>query len=157
MVTTVLSSTYGRPGNPGQVQVSYMNGLYRGCEIEVAVGSPGKGGAGGPPGEQFDDVQDPFVHRGGAGGGRENIPIIKAFEMYAESHKGTEHEPLLFTTPGIHKCNWPYNTPTATIVEIGPGGGGGGGAGEILPGEDGEDGLLGATFVIPTYIPLQRT
>ena len=42
------------------------------------------------------------------------------------------------------------------MVQIGPGGGGGGAAGDIMPGEDGEDGLLGATFIIPTYLPLQR-
>ena len=152
----VLSGTYGRPGSPGQVRVSYMNGLYQGCEVSLTVGTPGKGGAGLPPTENSDGVQDPFAHRGGAGGGRENVPLIKALEGYTESCKGTECEPLCFTDPGAHKFNWSYNTATATVVEIDPGGGGGGGWGEILPGEDGEDGLLGATFVIPTYLPLQR-
>jgi hypothetical protein len=58
--------------------------------------------------------------------------------------------------PGEHEIEWPYDTSTGTLVQINPGGGGGGGAGDTLPGEDGEDGLQGATFLFPTYLPMQR-
>ena len=154
----VLSQTFGRPGKPGSVEVTYMSGLRYGCSLLVRVGFPGKGGRGGPAVDQTDDVDadPPFVDRGGAGGGHANAPILEALIAYAESRKGTRDEPLCFLKPGDHQAEWPYHTPMATMVQIGPGGGGGGAAGDIMPGEDGEDGLLGATFIIPTYLPLQR-
>lgn len=156
VVTDVLSETYGRPGDPGRVEVRYLRGLRRGYGIDVNVGSPGRGGAGGPPTESSDD-NPPFVDRGGAGGGRETIPIVDAFKAYAANLKGTESEPLCFLEPGVHTVEWPYDTPTATLVIINPGGGGGGGMGDTMAGEDGEDGLPGATFIFPTYLPMQRS
>ena len=152
----VLSQTYGRPGGPGDVRVGYLRGLHRGYAIEVNIPVPGRGGKGGPPVALADHKDATFMHRAGAGGGRENLPIIDAFKTYAEGLRGTDKEPLCFLEPGVHKVKWPYETPTATIVSIGPGGGGGGGMGETLPGQDGEDGLSGATFILPTYVPLQR-
>ena len=101
-------------------------------------------------------VTPPSFDRGGAGGGRENILIIEALMAYATKRKGTVNEPLCFLEPGIHTVRWPHDTSTATVVAIRPGGGGGGGMGDTLPGEDGEDGLPGATFIFPTYIPVQR-
>ena len=153
----VISQTYGRPGEPGEIAVVYMKGLRRGVELEVKVGFPGQGGKGGPAAYPANNGDPSFVDRGGAGGGLENLPIIDAFAAYAESHKGTEKEPLFFSESGVHKVEWPYDTSTATVVTIGPGGGGGGGAGDTLPGEDGEDGLSGATFIFPTYVPVQRS
>ena len=155
-MTDVLSQTYGRPGAPGNVEVAYLHGLRRGDKLTVKVGSPGKGGAGGPPAEQSSDGDSQFTGRGGAGGGRENLPIIDAFKVYTERHKGADKEPLCFLKPGEHEIEWPYSTPPGTLVQIDPGGGGGGGAGDTLPGEDGEDGLPGATFIFPTYLPSQR-
>ena len=152
----VLSQTYGRPGEPGNVEVVYLSGLRRGHELDVKVGFPGKGGAGGPAAEPSSDGDSHFVDHGGAGGGRENVPIIDAFTAYAERYKGTEKEPLYFLEPGDYRVEWLYNTPTATLVQIAPGGGGGGGTGDTLQGEDGEDGLPGAIFIFPTYIPVQR-
>lgn len=154
----VLSQTFGRPGKPGSVEVTYMKSLRRGCPILVKIGFPGKGGAGGPAVDHADDVDShpPFVDRGGAGGGRENTPIVKALIAYAESLNGTRDKPLCFLNPGDHKAEWPYDTPTATVVQIGSGGGGGGAAGDIMPGEDGEDGLPGAAFIFPTYLPVQK-
>ena len=76
--------------------------------------------------------------------------------MYANSLSETYLKPLTFSEPGDYTIEWPYDTETATLVMINPGGGGGGGMGDILPGEDGEDGLPGATFVFPTYVPSQR-
>ena len=96
-------------------------------------------------------------NRGGAGGGRENIPVVDALRMYADSEADSYLAPLYFLDPGIHELTWPYDTSTATMVIVQPGGGGGGGAGErFLPGEDGENGLGGAVFIFPTDIPLQR-
>ena len=155
-MTDVLSQTYGRPGKPGNVEVVYLSGLRRGHKLDVKVGFPGKGGAGGPPAETTSDGDSHFVDRGGAGGGHENVPIIDAFTAYAESYKGTGKEPLCFLEPGEHEVEWPYITSTATLVQIHPGGGGGGAAGDTLPGEGGEDGLPGATFLFPTYPPVQR-
>ena len=153
----VLSLTYGQPGNPGRVAVTYETGLSLGCQINVTVGSPGKGGTGGPPSDLTgDDEGLTFVDRGGAGGGRQNLPIINAFVEYARSCEGTERQPLYFLEPGPHQVIWPYETSTATVVVIGAGGGGGGGIGDTLPGEDGEDGLPGAVFLFPTYLPVQR-
>ena len=154
-MTEVLSQTYGRPGRPGNVEVAYLHGLRRGDKLTVKVGFPGKGGAGGPPAEPSSDGDSQFVDRGGAGGGRENVPIIDALTAYAGSYRGTEKEPLCFLEPGEHEIEWPYNTSTGTLVQINPGGGGGGGSGDTLPGEDGEDGLPGATFLFPTYLPAQ--
>ena len=153
----VLSQTYGRPGNPGRIEVTYETGLSLGCQLNATVGEPGKGGEGGLPSDiAADDEVSEFVDRGGAGGGRENLPIINALVAYAESCEGTEHQPLYFLESGPHEFVWPYETATATIVVIGAGGGGGGGIGDTLPGEDGEDGLSGAIFIFPTYLPVQR-
>ncbi len=153
----VLSLTYGRPGNPGPVEVTYETGLYLGCQLNVTVGEPGKGGKGGLPSDIAESDEDlGFVDRGGAGGGRENLPIINALVAYAKSCEGTKHQPLYILEPGQHELVWPYETATATIVVVGAGGGGGGGIGDTSPGEDGEDGLSGAIFVFPTYIPVQR-
>ena len=152
----VLSQTYGRPGKPGIVEVAYLSGLRLGHTIEVEVGYPGKGGAGGPAIESPVQGCPQFVDRGGAGGGRENVPILDALTAYAQNCTGTETEPLCFLEPGKHEVEWPYDTSTATLILILPGGGGGGGAGDTLPGEDGEDGLPGAAFIIPTYLPVQR-
>ena len=85
-----------------------------------------------------------------------NSPIIAALVAYAKSCKGTKHEPLYSLTPGLQESTWPHDTPTATIVRIHPGGSGGGGIGEILPGQDGEDGLAGAMFIFPTYLLAQN-
>ncbi len=155
-MTEVLSQTYGRPGKPGSVEVVYLNGLGRGQKLDVKVGFPGKGGVCGSPAERSSDGDSHFVDRGGAGGGREHLPIIDAFTAYAESCKGTVNEPLCFLKPGVYTVEWPYDTSTATLVQVSPGGGGGGGAGDTLLGEDGEDGLPGATFLFPTYLPAQR-
>ena len=161
----VLSNTFGRPGNPGTVQVSYENNLRKGARLRISVGSPGIGGEGGPVAHQFEpepdldnlpDTAADFSHRGGAGGGRENLPLIEALSRYAELIKGTEREPLCFMEPGEFEVEWPYDTATATVVIINPGGGGGGGTSDIQPGEYGENGMPGATFVFPTYIPVQR-
>ena len=153
----VLSQTYGRPGSPGLVEVNYLSGLRRGQKIEMEVGEPGKGGSGGPPASAEDGSDDTeFVDRGGAGGGRENIPIIESLKSYAKAHQGTEYEPIFFLQPGAYVIEWPYDTTTATLVIIGSGGGGGGGMGDTLPGEDGENGLPGAIFLFPTIIPTQR-
>ena len=153
----VLSQTFGRPGSPGLVEVHYLSGLRRNQKIEMKVGEPGKGGSGGPPASAADgDADAVFVDRGGAGGGRENIPIIEGLMAYAEAQQGTEYEPIFFLQPSAYVIEWPYDTPTATLVIIGPGGGGGGGKGDTLPGEDGEDGLAGAVFLCPTDIPNQR-
>lgn len=102
----VLSQTFGRPGKPGSVEVTYMSGLRYGCSLLVRVGFPGKGGRGGPAVDQTDDVDadPPFVDRGGAGGGRENAPILEALIAYAESRKGTRDEPLCFLKPGDHQA-----------------------------------------------------
>ena len=161
----VLSNTFGRPGDPGTVQVSYENNLRKGAKFRIPVSSPGIGGTGGPvahqdePAPDLDNLPDTaadFSHRGGAGGGRENLPLIEALSRYAELIKGTEREPLCFMEPGEFEVEWPYDTATATVVMINPGGGGGGGISDIQPGEDGENGMPGATFVFPTYIPVQR-
>ena len=157
MTTDVLSMTYGKPGGPGEVEVGYVNGLKRGDKLDVHVPTPGKGGKGGPAQTpENEGERTEFVDRGGAGGGRENLPIIQALKSYAESVKGTKHEPLYFLEPGDYTVQWSYDTSTATIVGIGSGGGGGGGFGEDQPGEDGEDGINGATFIFPTYLPVQR-
>ena len=161
----VLSSTFGRPGNPGTVQVIYENNLRKGARLRIPVGSPGIGGEGGPvaPQGEAESASDilpaaaaEFSHRGGAGGGRENFPLIEAFTRSAEVLKGTEHEPLCFMEPGEFDVEWPYDTATATVVIINPGGGGGGGASDVQSGEDGEDGMPGAALIFPTYIPVQR-
>ena len=120
-MTEVLSQTYGRPGTPGNVEVAYLHGLRGGDKLTVKVGFPGKGGAGGPPAEPSSDGDPQFIDRGGAGGGRENIPIIDAFTAYAESYKDTEKEPLCFLESGEHEIEWPYNTSTGTLVQINPG------------------------------------
>ena len=68
----VLSQTYGRPGGPGAVEVQYASGLFKGCPIRLELGAPSPGGKGGDPVVAPDDAYaPPFVHRGGAGGGRE--------------------------------------------------------------------------------------
>ena len=152
----VLSQTYGRPGRPGNVEVAYLRGLQLGQIIEVELGCPGKGGAGGPAVESPVQGGPQFVDRGGAGGGRENVPIVDAFTAYVQNCTGAEKKPLCFLEPGKHEFEWPYNTSTATLVIIHPGGGGGGGTGDTLPGEDGEDGLPGGAFLFPTYLPVQR-
>ena len=155
-VDDVLSQTYGGPGLPGKVDVVYLKGLRRGHKLDVKVGSPGKGGVGGLAKEPADGAEASFIDRGGAGGGRENSPIIDALKAYAAQRKNTVKEPLCFLEPGTYTVEWPYDISTATVVAIGPGGGGGGGIGDTLPGEDGEDGLPGATFIFPTYVPVQR-
>ena len=156
-MSSVLSQTYGRPGGPGSVEVLYLNGLEKGSSITVTVGEPGKGGPGGPPNSEVDaSLISDFVDRGGAGGGRENLPIIEAFLNHAECLKDIDKQPLCLLDPGKHELIWPYDTSTVTLVMINPGGGGGGGIGEVLPGEDGEDGLPGAAFLFPTYLPVQR-
>ena len=153
----VLSQSYGRPGNPGRVDVTYLTGLFKGCQLDITVAAPGKGGKGGEAVDSsLEDEKTEFVDRGGAGGGRENIPIIEAFIAYVERFEGTERQPLFFPDPGHHIISWPFETPTATVVMIASGGGGGGGMGDTLPGEDGEDGLPGVVFLFPTYIPVQR-
>ena len=152
----VLSQTYGRPGSPGKVEIAYLSGLRLGQYIEVELGHPGKGGAGGPAIESPVEGGPQFVHRGGAGGGRENAPILDSLTAYAQNCAGTKNEPLCFLEPGKHEVEWPYDTSTATLVVVHPGGGGGGGAGDTLPGEAGEDGLPGAAFMFPTYIPVQK-
>ena len=153
----VLSQSYGRPGNPGRVDVTYLTDLFKGCQLDITVGAPGKGGKGGEAVDSsLEDEKSDFVDRGGAGGGRENVPIIEALMAYAESCEGSERQPLCFLDPGHHTIDWPFETPTATVVMIAPGGGGGGGMGDTLPGEDGEDGLPGAAFIFPTYLFAQR-
>lgn len=123
----------------------------------MEVGEPGKGGSGGPPASASDDSDDTvFVDRGGAGGGRENIPIVEGLKAYAEAFNGTECEPIFFLQPGAYVVEWPYDTPTATLIVVGSGGGGGGGMGDTIQGEDGEDGIPGAIFLFPTNIPTQR-
>ena len=154
-MTTPISRTYGWPGKPGGVEVLYLQGLSRGYRIDLSVGAPGEGGKGGPPSAN-DSGDSAFRDRGGAGGGRENTPIIEALTMYANSLNETDLKPLIFSEPGEYSIEWPYDTETATLVVIGPGGGGGGGMGDILPGEDGEAGLPGAAFIFPTSVPAQR-
>ena len=162
MALEALPSEVGKPGGPGAVEVAYLGGLHKGTLITVNVGTPGKGGAGGPARASRsvrslpEGEKESVSHRGGAGGGRENLPIINALKQYAKTLEGTENEPLVFLEPGSREVKWPYETSTATVVMITPGGGGGGAYGEVLPGEDGEDGLPGATFVFPTSIPLLR-
>ena len=162
MALEALPSQVGKPGGPGSVEVTYLDRLRRGASITVQVGTPGKGGAGGPARASGsaqslpDSEKESPRHRGGAGGGKENLPIINALNQYAKTLEGTENAPLVFLEPGPHEVEWPYETSTATVVIVNPGGGGGGGYGDIVPGEDGEDGLPGATFVFPTCIPLLR-
>ena len=129
----VLSNTFGRPGDPGTVQVSYLDNLRKGAKFPIPVRSPGIGGTGGPvayqgePAPDLDNLPDTaadFSHRGGAGGGRENLPLIEALSRYAELIKGTEREPLCFMEPGEFEVEWPYDTATATVVMVNPGGGG---------------------------------
>ena len=152
-----ISETYGQPGGPGSVEIHYLRGLHRGYEIDISVGVPGVGGKGGIiQGNTNEDRIAEFPNRGGAGGGRENIPIVEALTAYADSRSESYLKPLIFTDPGDHKITWPYDTDTATLVIVNPGGGGGGGMGETLPGEDGEDGLRGIVFLIPTEVPTQR-
>lgn len=152
----MFSAVDGQPGQAGPVTVKHLNELRKGMILKIEVGAGGKGGNGGDPAPSF-DVNSPElgkVHRGGIGGGRENLPIIEAFRDYASKFAGAKHEGLCFLEPGTYEVDWPYNTPTATLVIIGAGGGGGGAmGGDILPGEDG---LPGATFLFPTYIPLHR-
>ena len=115
----VLSQTYGRPGSPGLVEVHYLSGLRRDQKVEMGVGEPGKGGSGGPPASAADGNDDAeFVDRGGAGGGRENIPIIESLKAYAEAQQGTEYEPIFFLQPGAYVIEWPYDTPTATSSQL---------------------------------------
>lgn len=38
----VLSQSYGRPGNPGRVDVTYLTDLFKGCQLDITVGAPGK-------------------------------------------------------------------------------------------------------------------
>jgi hypothetical protein len=154
-VADVLSQTYGRPGKPGAVDVVYLRGLRRGHKLDVKVGRPGRGGSGGPAKETANRSDSSFVDRGGVGGGRETSPLLDALNAYAARQKHTANEPLCFLEPGLYTVEWPYNTSTATVVAIGPGGGGG--MGDDLPGEGGEDGMSGATFIFPTYFPVQRT
>ena len=152
----ILSETYGRPGGPGAVEVQYASGLFKGCPIRLELASPGQGGQGGLPDTPTDSEAVPFVHRGGAGGGRENTPILDALVAYAKSREGTEHEPLYLLSAERRDFTWPHDTPTATIVTVQPGGGGGGGMGELLAGQEGEDGLEGAVFMFPTYLLAQN-
>ena len=154
-MTTEISPTYGRLGEPGEVKVLYLQGLSRGAQFNLSVGAPGSGGKGGLASENEGVIAE-FPNRGGAGGGRENTPIIDALTMYANSLSEDYLKPLSFSYPGDHTIEWPYDTDTATVIMINPGGGGGGGMGDTLPGEDGEDGLPGVTFVFPTYVPSQR-
>ena len=152
-----ISKTFGQPGGPGEVKVHYLRDLHKGRQdIEIELPPPAKGGKGGISKESIDDSVSPFVHRGGAGGGRENDPLINAFIALAEKHKGTQNEPLCFLDPGHYKVEWPFDTSTATLVMISPGGSGGGGIGEVVRGENGEDGIPGACFIFPTYIHVQR-
>ena len=149
-------------GKPGEVKVNHRDDLYKGCVLSITVGEGGEGGMGGfpltypTPADIEGAPEEPY--RGAAGGGRENDPIVHAFLTYQSACKGTKFEPLAFTIPGQYEEEWPYETPTATMVAIGAGGGGQGGTGWILPGGEGEVGGPGAVFVFPTYLPaLQQT
>ena len=158
MTFQVLPEPYGKPGGPGGIVVTYLNDLYPGATIAIHLLESRQGGKGGPV-VRKSTVQEKEVaiaNRGGAGGGRENVPIIVALTNYANSLKDTAQPPLIFLEPGEHRVVWPYETSTATLVNIGPGGGGGGGAGNIVEGLDGEDGLMGAAFLFPTDIPLSQ-
>ena len=156
MPAQVLSQTFGRPGQPGAVDVIYLAELRKGSVFEVVLLTPGEGGKGGPALREPEPGDVPFVHRGGAGGGRENAPIVEALRAYAESLNESENPPFVFLEAGSHMVEWPYDIPTATIVIISPGGGGGGGWGEVFTGQDGENGVPGAAFVFPTHVPPQR-
>ena len=92
-MTDVISETYGRPGGPGAVTVEYWSGLHRAQPLKASVGFPGKGGAGGPAAHPSEDGGSDFVDRGGAGGGRENVPLIDALKAYSQSLAGTELQP----------------------------------------------------------------
>ena len=154
-----LEREFGKQGGPGSVEIIYVSGLCYGEFIDAKVGEPGKGGKGGDPApeESVKENAMPYLNQGGAGGGRENIPLIEAFKLYAEKMKATKYEPLCFLEPGGHCKRWQHKqTDTATVVIINPGGGGGGGAGNIVEGEAGEYGIRGATFVFPTYLVTQR-
>lgn len=144
------------PGQPGEVKVLYLTDLYAGRKLQFNVGKGGRGGAGGfalqhPTGEDL-ELAPSHPLPGASGGGRENDPIINAFVTYGDTCKGTRHEPLVFTEPGPHEAEWPYDTPTATLVVVGAGGGGQGGTGFVLPGGEGEVGGPGAVFLFPTYL-----
>ena len=160
---------FGKPGEPGWVEVIHLRDLANQVPIEFSVGTPGKPGQGGQaeiPGDLpqgIIEVQD-LLNPGGAGGGRENAPIIEALKLYAESLVGAYLKPLCFLEPGHYEFPWPYDTPTATMVRIGPGGGGGGGGATVTEqggrllvrhGAEGEEGLPGAVFIFPTEVPTQ--
>ena len=85
---------YGRPGKPGIVEVAYLSGLQLGHTIEVEVGHPGKGGAGGPAIESPVQGGPQFVDRGGAGGGREC------------SHSGCSQRTRRTATEKEPLCSW---------------------------------------------------
>ena len=149
----VLSQTFGRPGGPGGVEVLYEGRFTKGCTFSVEVGTPGTGGKGGllPMRPMIIMLRLSSI-AGGAGGGRENRPLINAFVAYAMSRQGTKYEPLYSLVPGLQEFTWPYDTSTDTIVLIQPGGG----MGEIVAGQDGQEGLMGAAFIFPTYILAQN-
>ena len=143
-------------GKPGEVRVSYVDNLYKGFVIHITVGEGGPGGKGGFA-LRYPNLQDVAsgpeeAFLGGRGGGRENYPIINAFLTYEEICKDNQFCPISFTTPGVHEVEWPYETPTATVVVIGGDGGGQGGTGWVLPGEEGKEGGPGAIFFFPTYL-----
>ena len=159
VMTNEISPGYGNPGEPGGIVVNYLRGLTHNTTFRIDVGGPGPGGPGGAAGRPNSDGQEGIPNRGGAGGGRENIPIVEALLMYATSKADSHLAPLCFLQPGAHDVLWTYDTSTATMVIVHPGGGGGGGGGAgqvFLPGEDGVDGLGGAVFIFPTDLPTQR-
>ena len=154
-----LSDSFGKPGGPGSVRVVYFGGLYEGSNFSTYVGKPGKGGKGGPTGKEptVQEEEVTIAYKGGAGGGRENVPLIIALRRYAESLQDTSWPPFIFDEPGDHQVVWPFkDVSTATMVIINPGGGGGGGAGDVVEGEEGEEGLTGITIIFPTDLPLVR-
>lgn len=148
---------YGQPGEPGEVKVIHLKDLKPRQQIPVAVGSPGSGGTGGHAAFPNAEGIEESPNLGGAGGGRENVPIIEALRAYADSKMYSYLKPLCFEEPGLQMISWPYDTSTATMVIIGPSGGGGGGNGQVsVPGEGGENGLGGAVFIFPTDLPTYK-
>ena len=148
---------FGQPGKPGEILVKCLDGLFKGVRISVKVPEGGEGGSGGNRRENLVDIvqeQVPLI-RGGAGGGYEYLPIIEAFNFYLVNC-GTEDKPLVFKEPGHYEAEWPYDSPTATMVFIGAGGGGGGAAGFVRDGEPGEQGLSGQIWIFPTYVERHR-
>ena len=152
-----LAQLFGQPGQPGEILVTCLGGLAKGVRIDVEVPHGGEGGIGGKRGEGIGDIDEkqiPLV-RGGAGGGYEYLPILEAFNFYLVNC-AQEDKPLVFKEPGHHEAEWPYDSPTATMVFIGAGGGGGGAAGFIRDGEPGEQGLSGQIWIFPTYVERHR-